>query len=430
MSSLLIYDCTIITMRDKNDIIHNGYIYVENGKIVDLGPINKMPEIYKSAELVYRMNGKIVFPGFINLHTHLSLYPIRMLSISSNLDRWINDVAWPYEKNLPPRISYYASKLSLYTMLKKGVIGVADMHFNMEHVISAINEAGVYANVSVAIMGKGVYDDYKIALNDNLKLAEKAATNPKIKVSLGPCTLRSLDKDALEDVSEKAREKKLGIHIHVSEVEDDVKHVKEKYGMLPVELLKSLGLLGEDTILAHCVWCSQKELHLIKKSNASIALCPVTNIIMGSGWPPIADILSMGINAGFGTDVSPHQEILEEAKLTCYNVRLLHNVVLDDYEILKMLTRNSALALGFKDRIGVLDKGFSATMVIIDNLNVSSWSPLGMYYRELVHGTYNVETVIVNGEVLVDYGEVLTIGEEECIRAKEEILNYTSKVYA
>ena len=423
--SILLYDGIVVTMRGKGEIYNPGYVYVEDGRIRSIGWSREMSDEHKRAELVYRIKGKIVMPGLVDMHTHLALYPIRMLTPNLNLDRWVEEYAWNYERRLSGELSYYSAKLALYALLKRGVVGVFDMHFNMEHVARAIEEVGVYGNLSVAIMNRGVYDSFEEALGDNVRLAERYQSSKKITVYLGPCTVRLLEMGELEEVAAVARERRLGIHMHLSEVEEDVKHVREKYDLLPAQLLEKVGLLGSRTLLAHCVFCSQKELHLIRRRGASIALCPTTNLHMASGVPPIPDVDMMQINAGFGTDVSPYQDPAEEASLAHYLSKTL-GYTIDPYRLLEMLTINGGKILREDPPVTPLRPGAPATIIVLDSNSPTGWSPIPeRIYEQVVFGKLNVETVIVDGEVIVDGGEPLTVGQEEIVKAKgklEEIM--------
>lgn len=422
--SILIYGGTVVTMNNEGEIYSPGFIYIEDGYIRGIGRIEDIEEDYKSAELIYKTRGRIIFPGYVNMHTHLSLYPIRMLTPNTTLDYWVENYAWKYERKLAEKLSYYASKLSLYSLMKKGVIGVVDMHFNMEEVARAVEEAGIYANLSVAIMNRGVFEDFKEGLEENLRLIKNIEGNDRITASLGPCSLRLLEREELEEISDLSRKLNVPIHVHVSEVREDVLHVRERYKKLPVELLEEVGLLNDKTILAHCTWCTQRELYKIKKKNSKVAFCPSTNLHMNSGIPPIIEAYKLNINYGFGTDVSPSQEILEEVSIAYYYFRIA-DMRIPAYTLLKSLSRGESLFL--QKEVGVLKVNSPATLVVLKANEPEGWNPLSSrIYEQLLFGKIPVETMIVDGEVLIDGGENLVIPDYEVEEAKgnlEELIS-------
>lgn len=426
--TILVYGGTVVTMESEEAVYSPGYIYIEDGVVRSVGKARDIPEEYKSAELIYNVKGRIVFPGFINMHTHLGLYPIRMLTPNTTLDSWIENYAWNYERKLSERLSYYASKLSIYSLMKKGVVGVYDMHFNMEGVLRAVEEAGIYANLSVAIMRRGVFESFREGLKENLELIEKVESKDRISASLGPCSLRLLEKDELEEISRVARKLNVKVQIHLSEVREDVKYVKEKYNTLPVQLLDEIGLLNERTILAHCVWCTQKELHLIKKRRAKIVFCPSTNMHMNSGFPPVVEVYNSKLSYGFGTDVSPSQDLLEEASITYYYMRML-SIKPSPYKILEALIKTGGESLVPNRKVGVIREGQPATLVILKSSDPEGWNPIpSRLYEQLLFGKIPVETVIVDGEVLIDGGENLVLPMFEMEEAKEYLRELVSSL--
>lgn len=215
--------------------------------------------------------------------------------------------------------------------------------------------------------------------------------------------------------------------MHLSEVLNDVKYTEERYGLKPVELLEEVGILKTKCILAHGVWLTQREIHMLKGRNVSLVLNPTTNILLRSGIPPILELVKSKVNLALGLDLNPKLNLLEEMftlKMMCKTIGLPMEV--DSYELLKMVTLNAAKALGFDKRIGVIDKGMYATLTVLNFNAPEHWPPKAKsIYDAIVYGRPKVETVIVDGEVLVDGGEVLTISDydvEKGLKYAEELL--------
>lgn len=430
MTSILLLNPTVVTMESENSVIRKGYIYVNDGKIISLGSAEKVPEEYRYADLILNLKGRTVIPGFISFHNHLALYPIRFLGENMYLSEWIETVAWPYEKTLTPEESYYAAKLAIYGLLKKGVIAVADMHFNMDAVARAIKETGIMANLSVAIMDTPI-KTYESTLKENLNLYKKwHGLDNRITVSLGPCGIRFLKYEHLQEIAAIAKEENMSIHMHVSEVMDDVKYSKEKYGKRPVEVLQDLGLLSKETLLAHAIWISEKELVIMSKYNVVVALCPISNTLLFSGIPPIVDMLDKNMKLGFGIDISPEHDLLGEARTLYYMVNNIYGYPqrVKPYKLLKIITGGSAKLPGL-EKHGILKPGYDANIVVLDSRDPVGW-PSEEIYKSILFSKANVETVIVKGEVLVDGGEVLTIGTKEIEKAKEIVSKKINHLYS
>jgi len=408
-------------MASENDVIDEGYIYIDEGKIVDVGKASELPYEYKYADLVLNLRGRIVLPGFISYHNHLALHFIRFMGLGLTLDEWIDLVAWPYEKSLTPEESYYAAKLAIYNLLRNGVVGIADMHFNMDSVARAVQESGIIANLSVAIMDTRI-KTYEETLKENMNLFKKwnGVDNNRITVSLGPCGIRFLKPNQLQEISVIAKEQSLYIHMHISEVQEDVKYAKKEFGKRPIEVLRDMGFLGEKTLLAHAVWVSEREIDYVAKTSTSIAHCPISNTLLLSGIAPLISMLRKNVKVGFGIDINPEWDVLAEAKLAIYLANNLYGAPprLQPFDVLKIITGNSAKFPGI-EKHGLIKPGYDANIVVVNTKTPEGWPYEGAYYSAVLFSKASIETVIVRGEVLVDGGEVLTIGEREVEKAKK-----------
>ena len=420
MTSILLLYPTVLTMVSEDDVIDEGYVYIDNGKIVSVGKVSELPYDYRYADLVLNLRGRIVLPGFISYHNHLALHFIRFMGLGLTLDEWIDLVAWPYEKSLTPEESYHVAKLAIYSLLRNGVVGVADMHFNMDSVARAVQESGIIANLSVAIMDTQI-KTYEETLKENMVLFKKwnGADDNRITVSLGPCGIRFLKPDQLQEISTIAKEQNFYIHMHISEVQEDVKYAKKKFGKRPVEVLRDMGFLGEKTLLAHAVWVSEREIDYVAKTLTNIAHCPISNTLLLSGIAPLINMLRKNVRVGFGIDINPEWDVLAEARLAMYLTNNLYGTPprLQPFEILKMATGGLAKFPGI-EKHGLIKPGYDANIVAINAKMPEGWPYRKAYYSAVLFSRANIETVIVRGEVLVDGGEVLTIGDRDIEKAK------------
>ena len=224
--------------------------------------------------------GKILLPGLINTHTHLSMTLFRGLADDLSLDSWLNDHIWPMEANLNGDYCYIGALLGAVELIKSGTTTFSDMYFYMEDVARAIDDAGIRAVLSYGMIDFGDEERRKNEINENLSLFKNCngMADGRIKVFLGPHSPYTASEELLVQVRQLADEYNMGIHIHVSETEKEINDSLDEKGLRPFEYLDKIGLLGPDVVAAHCVWLSDKEIEIIKKHDVKISHNPCSNI--------------------------------------------------------------------------------------------------------------------------------------------------------
>ena len=230
--SLLIKDDSIAEIADEID--ESGV-----GKVIDA-------------------EGKILLPGLINTHTHLSMTLFRGLADDLSLDTWLNDHIWPMEANLNGEYCYIGALLGAVELIKSGTTTFSDMYFYMEDVARAIEDAGIRAVLSYGMIDFGDAERRENELNENLTLFKNCngMADGRIKVFLGPHSPYTASEELLVRTRELADEYGMGIHIHVSETQKEIDDVSAEKGLRPFEYLEKIGLLGPDVVAAHSVWLS------------------------------------------------------------------------------------------------------------------------------------------------------------------------------
>ncbi|MEM3515008.1 MAG: amidohydrolase, partial [Candidatus Hadarchaeum sp.] len=227
--------------------------------------------------------------------------------------------------------------------------------------------------------------------------------------------------ECLQKVKELAKEFGVGIHIHLAESSEEVKQTTEKYGKRPVEYLNSIGFLGPEVLAAHCIWVTDKEIKLLKDNGVKPVHNPTSNMKMGSGIAPVPEMLASGIPVALGTDGAASNNSLDmfkEMKLASLlaKARRLDPTVLPAMKALEMATINGAAALGLQAELGSLEVGKKADLIIVD-LRKPHLSPMHDIVSHLVYSASgsDVDTVIVDGKILMEKGEVLTLDEEKVL---------------
>ena len=239
--------------------------------------------------------GKILLPGLVNTHTHLSMALFRGLADDLSLDSWLNDHIWPMEANLNGDYCYIGALLGAVELIKSGTTTFSDMYFYMEDVARAVEDAGIRAVLSHGMIDFGDAERREAEIQANLKLYEECngMANGRIKVFFGPHSPYTASEELLVKVRELADEYNMGIHIHVSETQKEINDVSEEKGLRPFEYLDKIGFLGPDVLAAHCVWLSDEEIEIIKKNDVKVSHNPCSNMKLASGISPVSKMMEM-----------------------------------------------------------------------------------------------------------------------------------------
>jgi len=417
-------------------LIKNGHIiYGENLEVIKADILiegNKIVEvarsISKSADTVIDAKGKVISPGFINAHTHSPMTILRGLADDLPLMDWLQNHVWPIEKRLRSKHIYWGALLGILEMIKGGTTTFVDMYFHMEEVAKAVENAGMRAYLSYGMVDLGDEEKRNAEIEETLRLLDfiKKLDSPRIEFLFGPHAPYTCSPELLKWVREKATETGKMITIHLNETKNEVRSIKEKYGMTPVEFLDDLGFLGDDVIAAHGVWLSDEEIEILARKGVTIVHNPASNMKLASGVMPLERLLKAGVNIALGTDGSASNnnlDMLEEMKIAAllHKVHNLNPTVADARTVFKMATQNGAKALHLN--AGVIREGALADLVIVD-FNRPHLRPINSVISHLVYSANgnDVETTIVDGKILMLDGEVLTLDEEKILGKAEEVV--------
>ena len=370
--------------------------------------------------------GKILLPGLINTHTHLSMTLFRGLADDLSLDSWLNDHIWPMEANLNGDYCYIGALLGAVELIKSGTTTFSDMYFYMEDVARAVDDAGIRAVLSYGMIDFGDAERRENEIKENLELfkACNGMADGRIKVFLGPHSPYTASEELLVKVRELADEYNMGIHIHVSETQKEINDSMEERGIRPFEYLEKIGLLGPDVVAAHCVWLSDEEIEIIKKHDVKVSHNPCSNMKLASGVAPVSKLMEKGVCVSIGTDGASSNnnlDLIEELKTASLlqKVSTLDPKVLSSDEAIQMATIRGAEALGLDSQIGSIEVGKKADLILIDT-NAANMTPdSSNITSNIVYSANgsNVDTTICNGKILME-NKKLTVLDEDEIYAK------------
>ncbi len=418
-------------MTDNTILIKNALILnpnnFENKKQSLLIKGNLIAEIADEideagVEKIIDADGKILLPGLINTHTHLSMTLFRGLADDLSLDSWLNDHIWPMEANLNGDYCYIGALLGAIEMIKSGTTTFSDMYFYMEDVARAVEDAGIRAVLSYGMIDFGDAERRENEINQNMTLFNSCngMANGRIKVFLGPHSPYTASEDLLKKVRELADEYNMGIHIHVSETQKEINDSLDEKGLRPFEYLEKIGFLGPDVVAAHCVWLSDEEIEIIKKHGVKVSHNPCSNMKLASGVSPVSKLIENDICVSIGTDGASSNnnlDLIEELKTASLlqKVSTLDPKVLSSDEAIEMATIKGAETLGLSEEIGSIEVGKKADIILIDT-NAANMTPdsssLSSNVIYSANGS-NVDTTICDGKILMENKKLTELDENE-----------------
>lgn len=378
------------------------------------------------ADIVIDGHEKLMIPGLVNTHTHLSMTLFRGVADDLPLDRWLNDHIWPMEARLSGEYCYAGALLGCAEMIKSGTTAFNDMYFFMDDVARAVDEAGLRCVLSHGMIDLGDNEKRRAELKESRRIIRKChgMADGRVMVALGPHSPYTCSEELLKETASMAAEHGIKIHIHLSETEDEVKNVLERHGKTPVEFLDDTGVLGPGTVAAHCVWLSDDEMEILADRDVKVSHNPSSNMKLASGVSPVTRLIERGVNVSLGTDGAASNnnlDMIEEMK----TASLLQKVSLQDptalpaRRVLEMATINGAESLGMD--AGVIEEGKKADIVLLNvrRPHLVPWRNPASHLVYSASGS-DVETVICNGEILLDGGELERINENYVMEVAEE----------
>ena len=436
MINILIKNATILTMNSNRDIIKNGTIAIDKDKIIDVGPTSQIEKKYSADKIIYAQN-KVVLPGLINTHTHIPMTLFRGYADDMPLKTWLEEKIWPLEQHLTAEDCYVGALLGCLEMIKSGTTCFADMYYFLEKIAQAVEESGLRANLCYALLDFGNQEIgeelIKVGMQDIKNLHERA--NGRIHCSFGPHATNTCSADLLKKAKKAADQLKVNIHIHVSETKNEFEKFKIEYGKTPIEYLKDLDFLGPNVLAAHCVWLTDNDVRLLKETDTKVAHNPISNMKLASGIAPVPKLLASGVTVALGTDgcaSNNNLDLFEEMKTTAliHKVNSLNPTLVSAQQAVEMATINGAKALGIENYVGSIEPNKKADLIIVNAIK-PHWVPLFNLYSNLVYSSQgnDVETTIVDGQILMENQQIKTIQELEVIElAQKTAENLVKKV--
>ncbi len=422
--SLIIANGIVITVDGTRRILNPGSVAINGTQIVAVDTPAAIAARYRSADTIDAA-GKVVMPGLINTHTHAAMVMYRGLGNDLALMDWLQKYIFPAEaKTVTPEFVRIGTRLALLEMIQSGTTTFADMYYFEEEVARVTKAAGVRGVLGQTVIEFPVADARTPAdaLRRAAAFATEFAQDDLITPSIAPHAVYTLDAATLTAASNLARKHNIPIQIHLAETSAESGLSLERHRQRPVALLDSLEFWAPVTIGAHGVWITPEEIALLKQRNVGISSNPESNMKLASGTAPVVAYPQAGVNVGLGTDGAASNndlDMFEAMRQAAFQQKLvsMDPRVISAPEALELATIGGARVLGQQTRIGSLETGKRADVIIV-GMSRPRQTPLFDPVAQVVYVSRgdDVETTVVNGRVLMRDRKMLTIDEAVVMR--------------
>lgn len=438
MITQLLTNAIVVTVNPEREIFFDGAIAIDGSRIVEVGPAAEMAEKYKDAGTVTDLDGKIVFPGFINTHNHLFQTLLKGLGDDMVLKDWLSTMTFPAATNLTRDDCYQAAMLGCMEGIHSGITTMLDYMYphNREGlcdgVIDAFRQLGIRG-----ILGRGCMDtgaqfgvhpgimQQKDAVEKDVRRLFETYHNSgdgKIKIWVAPAAMWSNSREMLEMLWKVTNEYQSGFTVHISETPFDREAAKELHGKVDAELLEELGIVGPNVLMVHCCYLTGRDMEMAKKYDMKVSHNVCSNMYLSSGVAPIPELLRMGVNCSLGVDGAASnnaQDMVELMKFTAlqHKVHTRDPLSMSAEKVLEMATIDGARAVGMEKEIGSLEAGKKADLVIFDPLESPKAIPMHNPVSTLVYSASlkNITGVMVDGKTIMENGVILTVPDEKTV---------------
>lgn len=423
----------VLTMNEEKEVLDDGVVVVKGNKIIEVGN-EKILKKYSSKKII-DADGGIIMPGMINTHTHVSMSVFRSLAddVPDRLNRYI----FPLEnKMVSKEMVYTGAILGTIEMAKGGVTTMVDMYLFEESAAEAVKKIGLRGIMTQNIIKYPTADgkDGEAKIKMATEFIEKYKNDELITPGFGPHAPHTVKKEDLEKIRDLSKKYNVPVSMHVAETQKEFDKFKKQYNMTPIEYLDSIGLLNERFIAAHSIFVTDSDIELMKKRDIGIAHNMVANIKSAKGVSPALKMFDDGLRIGLGTDGPMSGNTLDIIGQMGY-VAKLHKLINKDrsamppYKVVEMATMGGARAIHREKEIGSLENGKLADIVILETKS-ANMQPIFDPYSVLVYSANasNVNTVIVNGKMIVENKKLLTYDEEKNRKVIKEFSKKVKKI--
>jgi 5-methylthioadenosine/S-adenosylhomocysteine deaminase len=435
-ADIIIEHAKVLTMDSSHSQFENSSVVIKQGRIIDIGPTDSIALKYKATRTIDATD-KLVMPGLINTHTHVSMNLFRGYSDDQVLQVWLHKYIFPLEaKYVNARNVKLGAQLAMIEMLRSGTTMFNDMYYYEDEVAKVAKEIGMRGIVTESMITFPVPNakTYKESMAYTEKLIKKWKGDSIITVGISAHSPYTCSSEILKAAWALAHKYNIPFNIHLAETKWEVDSIEKTFHCTPVEYLDKLGILSENVIAAHCVWLTDKDIDIMVERKVGVAHNPECNMKLCSGVAPVPEMLKKGVKVGLGTDGAASNNNLDMFQ-AMYTAALLHKLstneptVMNAQEVVDMATINGAKVLGLDKLIGSLEKGKAADLIIIDLKRPEIYPIYNNIYSSIVYSMNSsaVNTVIINGRIVMDNRKVLNIDENKVLDEVKLLADSISK---
>jgi 5-methylthioadenosine/S-adenosylhomocysteine deaminase len=426
---LIISGGTVVTMDAKRAIYEDGSVAVKGDSIVAVGRRDEIENRYKGLQTIDG-KGRLVLPGFVNGHTHVSMTLFRGLHDDVTLNDWLYKYIFPAEaKNVNEEFVRWGTRLAAAEQIRAGVTTFADMYYFEDAVAEETKAAGMRGVLGETFIDFPAPDNRSEAemLAYTERFLKKWQGDPLIHAAPAPHSIYTCSKKTLQDAAALARKYHAPILIHVAEMKKEREDSEKQNGMSPVQYLEKIGVLGPDIVAAHCIFVDEADRKLLAERNVGCVHNPSSNMMLASGVSPVPEMRTAGIAVGLGTDgpagSNNDLDLMEEMDLAAKLAKItkMDPLALNAKAVVEMATIDGARALHMEKEIGSLETGKKADLVLI-SLDAPNAVPMYGIYAQLAYALKgsDVETVVIGGRVVMRERKLLTVKEDEVLQKARE----------
>ncbi len=422
---IVLKDILAVLPRGERDEIQETTVYIEGQRLTGIGD---RPAGFREDKVIAGKD-KLVIPGLVNCHTHSYMAFMRNAADDLSFMDWLFGTIDPLEQKMTDEDAYWGACLAIVEMMRSGTTCFNDMQMNIHQTTRAVKESGMRAVICRGLVGSGNGEAGRVRLAQAYEERDAVRDCGRLTFLLGPHAPYTCDDAFMRIVSQEAKKNHMGIHIHLSESVSEMEQIREKYGCTPIELAERSGLFDVPAIAAHCVQITESDIAILKKKGVSVVTNPASNMKLGNGFAPVAELLAAGVNVCLGTDGAASNNSLNlfhELNL----LTLVHKGVnrtpqcVSAREGFRIATLIGARALGLEKEIGSIEVGKKADLAILD-LNTPSLTPRNNLLAGLAYSANGseVETVLIDGKITMENRKILTMDEQLVYKKVDGIIS-------
>jgi 5-methylthioadenosine/S-adenosylhomocysteine deaminase len=428
---LLVAGGLVVTMDATQPVIEHGAVAVDHGRILAVGHDADLAQRYAPRKTVDARH-KAVLPGLIDTHHHFLQNFHKGTRDDLALLDWIDQVSVPRIKVAVQGylsgeygLEQHAARLGCVDAIHAGITTLLNMEWATHpSVVDVYEQAGIRVVHTLTMTDQWISPQVLLphgrlmCLADELLERCRGSAGGRVSFRYGLACPNSCSTGLIREVRALADRNQVPIHIHIAETQYEWNNIRNLFGATPTGYLHDIGLLGPDVLGAHCIWLSDDDIAIFQKTGTKVAHCPECNMKIADGIAPIVKFLQAGVVVSLATDscaVNDNMDMFEAMRAAAFmqKVSTMDPAALPAPTTLRMATLGGAEALGMAAEVGSLEAGKKADLIVVD-LTASHMRPVNKIENSLVYaaGARDVETVICDGQVVMDHGCLLTVDEE------------------